>query len=215
VNLQYRRDGGARKRPGPKPKSPEDRFWSKVDRRGPADCWNWIAGRIPDGYGQFRLNNPRRQVGAHRFSYELHYGPIPEGLLVLHSCDNPSCVNPNHLSAGTTRDNSRDAIERGRNYPGFREEFRKYPEKIRRAEQHPMRKLDWQKVREIRALISEGKLSRRQIAARYGVAPDTVHKIAVRRTWREDPSEERETSGDRPARRDDMQPGDPRLPDAE
>ena len=90
-----------------------DRFWSKVIPPIIEDgCWNWSAGTDKNGYGYFTING--NTFRAHRFSYEYFYGQITTGLLVLHSCDNPSCVNPNHLSEGTILDNAKDRIERGR-----------------------------------------------------------------------------------------------------
>lgn len=89
-----------------------DRFWAKVDRSG--ECWLWTASVRRDGYGNFNRGSGDGWVSAHRFSYELHHGPIPARLLVLHSCDNRRCVNPSHLSLGTHRDNTRDAITKGR-----------------------------------------------------------------------------------------------------
>lgn len=97
---------------------PQDvRFWLHVNTTGA--CWLWNDGQRPDAYGHFRRDDGR-QVGAHRFSYELHHGPIPDGLHVLHRCDNPPCVNPAHLFAGTRLDNMRDMIEKGRARPGGR-----------------------------------------------------------------------------------------------
>lgn len=89
-----------------------DRFWAKVNKRGPSDCWDWTGSHDQHGYGQIRIS--RRAVKAHRFSYELHKGPIPEGLDCLHHCDRPSCVNPDHLYAGDAKQNTADAIARGR-----------------------------------------------------------------------------------------------------
>lgn len=82
------------------------RFWSKVDVPDHVQCWEWKGARLPDGYGQFWLDG--RIVRAHRFSYEAHYGPIPDGLHVMHACDNPSCVRPDHLRTGTVADNNAD-----------------------------------------------------------------------------------------------------------
>lgn len=88
------------------------RFWEKVDQRGPDECWLWTAGCFTDGYGSFRLGG--RSLRAHRVSYEVSTGPIPEGLVVMHSCDTPLCVNPAHLSVGTVGDNSRDMVSKKR-----------------------------------------------------------------------------------------------------
>jgi hypothetical protein len=97
---------------GPKPRPVAERFWALVDRSG--ECWEWRGGRYLNGYGRFRLNNPRRMTGAHRVAYELTHGPVPDGLLVLHGCDNRACCRPDHLRVGTAGDNIRDALSRGR-----------------------------------------------------------------------------------------------------
>jgi len=97
--------------------TPEERFWSKVDKVSDG-CWNWVAGQSTTGYGTFRVgsltDNSRCHVYVHRFSYELHHGPIPAGLQVNHRCDNRLCVNPAHLMLGTAKDNTADCIAKGR-----------------------------------------------------------------------------------------------------
>ena len=85
------------------------RFWNKVDKSGA--CWEWTASKDKDGYGLFHFN--RKQVRAHRFAFGLDN--IPKGMAVCHTCDNPGCVNPDHLFLGTNLDNTQDMISKGRN----------------------------------------------------------------------------------------------------
>ncbi|MFJ9387747.1 HNH endonuclease signature motif containing protein [Nocardioides sp. NPDC101246] len=89
-----------------------ERFWSKVAKT--ETCWIWSAYRDEKGYGSFGWNG--KLIKAHRAAYELTFGPIPSGAHVLHSCDNPSCVNPDHLSLGTHTENMRQKVARGRDH---------------------------------------------------------------------------------------------------
>lgn len=94
----------------------EERFWSAVEKRGPTECWEWKRSRSY-GYGQFKFEGGG--VRAHRYSWQLHNGKkIPNDLHVLHRCDNPPCVNPNHLFVGTPLDNTMDSVRKGR-HKGF------------------------------------------------------------------------------------------------
>jgi len=86
-----------------------DRFWASV-RKSPSGCWLWTGAVRGDGYGA--VWNGNRQIGAHRFSYQIHYGDIPDTLWTLHRCDTPLCVNPNHLYLGDSSQNQRDRWER-------------------------------------------------------------------------------------------------------
>jgi len=92
----------------------DDRFWTKVDKTHANGCWVWTANRNNKGYGLFRPGGLAPKQLAHRLSYTESHGPIPKGGLVLHSCDNPSCVNPNHLRVGSHKDNVADMDKRGR-----------------------------------------------------------------------------------------------------
>lgn len=89
-----------------------ERFWSKVDKKGPEDCWQWKAAIRPDGYGTFRYN--KKMVAAHRLSWELTHNCSPGEMHVLHKCDNKKCVNTNHLFLGTRSDNMKDMVSKDR-----------------------------------------------------------------------------------------------------
>lgn len=153
----------------------EKRFWSKVDRSG--QCWRWTAKRMPSGYGQFRLSRPKREmVYAHRYSWELTMGAIPEGMRVLHNCpdgDNPSCVNPAHLWLGTQADNMKDMDAKGRRRSGCN---------APRGEMMWMAKLDAPRVRGIRGLYVAG-VTQVDLAAWYGVAQTAISRIVRRDSW--------------------------------
>lgn len=93
--------------------TPAERFLGLLPDRPETGCWEWLGARANGGYGLFAVQNPRR-ITAHRYSWELHNGPIPAGMHVLHHCDNPPCVNPAHLFLGTASDNMRDMLAKGR-----------------------------------------------------------------------------------------------------
>ncbi len=96
-----------------------ERFWAKVERREPHQCWPWKGCTEKSGYGR-----AGKRERAHRIAYMLANGQIPAGAVVRHACDNPPCCNPAHLSIGSHGDNSRDSVERGRHYTPFSREER-------------------------------------------------------------------------------------------
>lgn len=95
-------------------KKANKRFWDKVARKGEHECWEWIGNRYVKGYGRFATGG--RQYRANRFAYEIAVGQIPDGLWVLHHCDNPPCCNPNHLFLGVHADNMADRHAKGRHF---------------------------------------------------------------------------------------------------
>jgi hypothetical protein len=94
----------------------EERFWGRVNKAEPNDCWSWRGAK--DGMGYGTLGGDNTETPAHRVSWMIHFGEIPKGMCVLHRCDNPSCVNPNHLFLGTRLDNARDRDAKERGYRG-------------------------------------------------------------------------------------------------
>jgi hypothetical protein len=112
----------------------EQRFLNKVNKLD-GGCWEW-TGRLFDntGYGQYSINS--RPVSAHRHSYQVYKGDIPNGLLVRHTCDNRKCVNPDHLIVGTQQDNMNDMVERNRQSQGNTHYARTQPERLARGDTH-------------------------------------------------------------------------------
>ena len=161
---------------GPKPQDTKERFDEKCEPEPNSGCWLWNAGFDKDGYGLFWTRVPGNHKGAqkraHRVSYELYKGPIPEGLCICHKCDNPSCVNPDHLFAGTHQDNSDDMMRKGR-YVGYRA----VGEKIANS------KLKEPDIINIRAIYKYTKASTYDLGRIYKVAPQTISKIINRQLW--------------------------------
>ena len=146
-----------------------DRFWANVNKSD--GCWNWTAC-TQLGYGTiYACGHKSKRLWAHRVSWELHHGPVPDGLFVLHHCDNPSCVRPDHLFLGTTFDNVHDCMSKGR-----------WPEAIR-GESHANAKLTDDEVREIRSRYSTKDTSCTRLAAQYGVSRSLIWLIVRRMRW--------------------------------
>ncbi len=149
-----------------------ERFWPKVDRRGPDECWLWTRGTNGDGYGRLSRGYPSRKfVLSHRFSFEIHNGTIPAGLKVCHSCDVRLCCNPRHLFVDTQAGNLRDRDRKGRQARG---------EKIATA------KLTEERVEEIRRDYVRGSRTHGQpaLARKYRVHQSTICAIVGEKTWK-------------------------------
>lgn len=146
-------------------------FWSKVDKTGGDDaCWLWTGATNNDGYGNITWLG--RADKAHRVSYRLAFGDIPEHLIVMHSCDTRNCVNPAHLSLGTHQDNSDDKITKGRTAWA-------------RGESNGFSKLTQSQVDEIRRIFAEGQLSQQKIANLFNVTRTNVGYIVRGTAWKE------------------------------
>lgn len=156
------------------------RFLSKFERGG--GCWNWKAGKNPKGYGVFRLG--LKQVRANRLSWTQHRGPIPEGLMVCHRCDNPACVNPDHLWLGTAADNLGDMAAKGRAAKGDQNGARLYPERVARGEKQGLSKLSESQVLSIREEYAAGGISKDALGRKFGVTGSTIRFIVTRKTWK-------------------------------
>ena len=142
------------------------RFWAKVEKRGPNDCWLWTASKDRHGYGTFQLNGKPRK--AHRLSWVLSNGPVPDGFCVCHSCDVRLCVNPSHLWAGSNKANTVDMVAKGRNV-------------TLRGEEASWSKLTNEEVVAIKSTVG---VSQRKMARQYGVCQTMISKIRLGDRWR-------------------------------
>jgi hypothetical protein len=187
--------------------SHRERFWALVQRGTERECWPYQGptdfGNM--GYGRFCADG-RRQY-AHRCAWEYTYGPIPEGAWVLHRCDNPKCCNPRDLFIGTPADNAKDRHAKGRDACGAANGSRRYPERLRRGDQHPFRlhpekvargprgpepnkqgemngraKLTAADVLDIRRCLKAGQ-SQSSLARRFGVSHPTIAAAGRGKTW--------------------------------
>jgi len=134
----------------------EDRFFKYVLKT--SDCWLWIGVKDTSGYGKFSIK--KKRVGSHRFSYELATKqPIPKGMVIMHTCDNPSCVNPKHLRIGTFSENAVDMVIKNRSRICY---------------------LTAEQVKEIKA----SNLSIKELSLKYDVSTSCIRDIKKKRTWK-------------------------------
>lgn len=148
------------------------RFMDKISKRKDG-CWDWKSAFFNDGYGYFSYGSRKegnyRTYRAHRFSYLLFKGEIPEEICVCHTCDNPKCVNPNHLFLGSRSDNTRDMYNKGRGVNN-------------RGENHGMSKLKEKDIKLIFKLRKKG-LTQAVIGRNFGVGQDSISRILNHRRW--------------------------------
>lgn len=149
----------------------EPRFWAKVDKRGPDDCWLWTASILKNGYGHIGIYNKKTDT-AHRVSYRLAKGEIPPGMDVCHTCDVRACVNPAHLFLGTRAENMADCKAKGRaRGPNYRGE-----------------KIGTSKLKEPDVLVIKRKIlagiSNTVLGEQHGVSRATIDSIRKGDSWR-------------------------------
>lgn len=143
------------------------RFNEKVRKGAEGECWIWMGARMPKGYGQIKIPKTRRQIPSHRLSYLIHRGPIPPGKCVLHRCDNPPCVNPDHLFIGTKLDNALDMVSKMRHCYGEKQGGHKLTEK---------------EVLDIHRLLKIG-VKQKQIAQMFSIGEMQISRIKTGARW--------------------------------
>ena len=146
-----------------------ERFSEKWELNKDNKCWEWNGATHSKGYGQIKRPKTRTQIPAHRLSYLIYRGEIPDGMLVCHSCDNPKCVKPSHLFLGTYQDNSQDMAKKNRHLFG---------------ERNNKSKLTREKVLAIHRLYHEEGVSQGKIAKSFGIGQATVWKILHGIRWK-------------------------------
>ncbi len=159
------------------------RFWDRIDKNGPihpsvGQCWTWTGQRNRNGYGVFYF---RRMHLAHRIGWALWAGELSLSLKVLHRCDNPSCVRPAHLFIGTQADNVADMISKGRHRYSFGPAHGAIMSRVAARGIGAGSALSDAQVIEIRSLVSDGGISKREVGRRYGVSHTVIVNITLGR----------------------------------
>ncbi len=151
----------------------EFRFWKYVIKRGDDDCWEWAGSKknAKNGYGCIWDNEQKKSRLAHRVSYEIFHGEIPIDKIVMHSCDNPKCVNPKHLGLGTHKLNGEDKANKGRS-----------ARNIFIGEQNPKSKLTLEQARFIKA---HPEMKHTELARMWGLSPNCIRGVRMGRTWKD------------------------------
>ena len=152
----------------PRPSTTPETFWDKVDWEAETECWLWTGAKLPHGYGTVCLN--RQRLYAHRYAWAFVNGPIPKGLNILHKCDVPACINPDHLYAGTQRENLIDCIRRGR------------ANRVR-GSAHGQSKLTEDQVLELRKERTKG-LSYAKLGKHFGISETQARSIVLGTWWK-------------------------------
>jgi len=164
--------------------NPYERLMSFVVKDKLTECWNWTGAKKKFGYGYLmigsRIDNTRKTVSAHRYAYTIfNQIDIPKNAWVLHTCDNPSCINPNHLYLGDRRQNTLDRENRGRNkIPGLS------------GENHPNAKLNWDIVEKIRSDYEVLKYKICLLSYVYEINRRTISDVVNYKTWKPEPPKE-------------------------
>lgn len=160
-----------------------DRFWGFVTKS--EGCWIWNGCKDRDGYGFFRYKG--KNLRAHRVSYEIHVGEILNGNLICHHCDNPPCVNPEHLFPGTAQDNWDDCVKKQRACWKPDHPFRKNPMLLRHGEKVNTAKLTAEKVVELRKRYQAGPMRYgfvSRLASEFGINRTHLYNIVRGRSWK-------------------------------
>jgi len=146
-------------------KSAEERFWKYVYKDTESDCWQWTGAINTNGYCQFGING--KLILAHRYSYELNKGPIPDGMCILHFCDNRKCCNPDHLSLGSRAENNKDRDNKNRQAKGTMVNTAKLTE---------------EQIKEIRNKLKLG-MKQKEIAKEYDINKSHIFRIKNGISW--------------------------------